>query len=85
MFADDVVESSEVTTGITKIGDYELRDLVLLEYVSVFSRIKQLLFSMPFSVLHVLIIWCSNNSFGVIIRVESEAFQVSFLTSRAKL
>lgn len=40
MFADDVVESSEVTTGITKIGDYELRDLVLLEYVSVFSRIK---------------------------------------------
>lgn len=48
VFADDVVESSEVTTGITKIGDYELRDLVLLD----------------------------NNSFGVIIRVESEAFQV---------
>ncbi|KAH7567993.1 hypothetical protein JRO89_XS07G0209300 [Xanthoceras sorbifolium] len=48
VFADDVVESSEVTTGITKIGDYELHDLVLLD----------------------------NNSFGVIIRVESEAFQV---------
>lgn len=48
VFADDVVESSEVTTGVTKIGDYELRDLVLLD----------------------------NMSFGVIIRVESEAFQV---------
>ncbi|KAA3485077.1 Global transcription factor group A2 isoform 1 [Gossypium australe] len=48
VFADDVVESSEVTTGITKIGEYELHDLVLLD----------------------------NNSFGVIIRVESEAFQV---------
>ncbi|KAL2657758.1 hypothetical protein AAZV13_04G198500 [Glycine max] len=45
VFADDVVESSEVTTGVTRIGDYELRDLVLLD-------------------------------FGVIIRVESEAFQV---------
>jgi len=31
VFADDVVESSEVTTGVTRIGDYELRDLVLLE------------------------------------------------------
>ncbi|KAH7525189.1 hypothetical protein FEM48_Zijuj06G0198700 [Ziziphus jujuba var. spinosa] len=48
VFADDVVESSEVTSGITRIGDYELHDLVLLD----------------------------NNSFGVIIRVESEAFQV---------
>ncbi|XP_039003283.1 putative transcription elongation factor SPT5 homolog 1, partial [Hibiscus syriacus] len=48
VFADDVVESSEVTTGVTKIGEYELHDLVLLD----------------------------NNSFGVIIRVESEAFQV---------
>ncbi|KAA3453757.1 Global transcription factor group A2 isoform 1 [Gossypium australe] len=48
VFADDVVESSEVTTGVTKIGDHELHDLVLLD----------------------------NNSFGVIIRVESEAFQV---------
>ncbi|XP_065880695.1 putative transcription elongation factor SPT5 homolog 1 [Euphorbia lathyris] len=48
VFADDVVESSEVTTGITKIGEYELHDLVLLD----------------------------NMSFGVIIRVESEAFQV---------
>ncbi|GMI90582.1 global transcription factor group A2 [Hibiscus trionum] len=48
VFADDVVESSEVTTGVTKIGEYELRDLVLLD----------------------------NNSFGVIIRVEREAFQV---------
>uniref|UniRef100_A0A803NHN8 Transcription elongation factor SPT5 n=1 Tax=Cannabis sativa TaxID=3483 RepID=A0A803NHN8_CANSA len=48
VFADDVVESSEVTTGVTKIGDYELHDLVLLD----------------------------NMTFGVIIRVESEAFQV---------
>ncbi|CAN0928559.1 Putative transcription elongation factor SPT5 homolog 1 [Linum grandiflorum] len=48
VFADDVVESSEVTTGVTKIGDYELHDLVVLD----------------------------NNTFGVIIRVESEAFQV---------
>ncbi|XWS23610.1 hypothetical protein CRYUN_Cryun28dG0029600 [Craigia yunnanensis] len=48
VFADGVVESSEVTTGVTKIGEYELHDLVLLD----------------------------NNSFGVIIRVESEAFQV---------
>ncbi|KAK7351044.1 hypothetical protein VNO77_10188 [Canavalia gladiata] len=48
VFADDVAESSEVTTGVTRIGDYELRDLVLLD----------------------------NLSFGVIIRVESEAFQV---------
>ncbi|XVF37098.1 hypothetical protein REPUB_Repub19eG0116200 [Reevesia pubescens] len=48
VFADDVVESSEVTTGVTKIGEYELHDLVLLD----------------------------NNSFGVIIRVETEAFQV---------
>ncbi|XP_042514396.1 putative transcription elongation factor SPT5 homolog 1 [Macadamia integrifolia] len=47
VFADNVVESSEVTAGVTKIGDYELHDLVLLD-----------------------------NSFGVIIRVESEAFQV---------
>lgn len=31
VFADDVVESSEVTTGVTRIGDYELHDLVLLE------------------------------------------------------
>jgi transcription elongation factor SPT5 len=31
VFADHVVESSEVTTGVTKIGDYELHDLVLLE------------------------------------------------------
>ncbi|OVA16081.1 Transcription elongation factor Spt5 [Macleaya cordata] len=48
VFADHVVESSEVTSGVTKIGDYELHDLVLLD----------------------------NMSFGVIIRVESEAFQV---------
>ncbi|OEL21483.1 putative transcription elongation factor SPT5-like protein 1 [Dichanthelium oligosanthes] len=31
VFADNVVESSEVTTGITRIGDYELHDLVLLK------------------------------------------------------
>ncbi|XP_057973026.1 putative transcription elongation factor SPT5 homolog 1 [Malania oleifera] len=48
VFSDHVVESSEVTTGVTRIGDYELHDLVLLD----------------------------NMSFGVIIRVESEAFQV---------
>ncbi|AQK83093.1 Putative transcription elongation factor SPT5 homolog 1 [Zea mays] len=48
VFADHVVESSEITTGITRIGDYELHDLVLLD----------------------------NLSFGVIIRVEAEAFQV---------
>ncbi|KAK1308610.1 hypothetical protein QJS10_CPA09g00142 [Acorus calamus] len=48
VFADNVVESSEVTSGITRIGDYELHDLVLLD----------------------------NMSFGVIIRVESEGFQV---------
>ncbi|KFK32140.1 hypothetical protein AALP_AA6G203300 [Arabis alpina] len=48
VFADHVVESSEVTTGVTKIGDYELHDLVLMD----------------------------NLSFGVIIRLENEAFQV---------
>ncbi|KAG2330161.1 hypothetical protein Bca52824_001341 [Brassica carinata] len=48
VFADHVVESSEVTTGVTKIGQYELHDLVLLD----------------------------NLSFGVIIRLENEAFQV---------
>ncbi|XP_010530229.1 PREDICTED: putative transcription elongation factor SPT5 homolog 1 isoform X1 [Tarenaya hassleriana] len=48
VFADHVVESSEVTTGATKIGDYELHDLVLLD----------------------------NLSFGIIIRLENEAFQV---------
>ncbi|CAI9115613.1 OLC1v1016567C2 [Oldenlandia corymbosa var. corymbosa] len=48
VFADNVVESSEVTTGVTRIGDYELHDLVQLD----------------------------DMSFGVIIRVESEAFQV---------
>jgi len=31
VFADHVVESSEVTTGVTKLGDFELHDLVLLE------------------------------------------------------
>ncbi|THU57844.1 hypothetical protein C4D60_Mb03t07870 [Musa balbisiana] len=48
VFADHVVESSEITTGVTRVGDYELHDLVLLD----------------------------NMSFGVIIRVETEAFQV---------
>uniref|UniRef100_R7W517 Putative transcription elongation factor SPT5-1-like protein n=1 Tax=Aegilops tauschii TaxID=37682 RepID=R7W517_AEGTA len=33
VFADHVVESSEITTGITRIGDYELHDLVLLEEI----------------------------------------------------
>ncbi|KAL3638889.1 hypothetical protein CASFOL_016796 [Castilleja foliolosa] len=48
VFADNVVESSEVTSGITRLGDYELHDLVHLD----------------------------DNSFGVIIRVDSEALQV---------
>ncbi|KAF3653304.1 putative transcription elongation factor SPT5 -like protein 1 [Capsicum annuum] len=48
VFADNVVESSEVTSGLTRIGEYELHDLVILD----------------------------NKSFGVIIRVDSEAFQV---------
>ncbi|KAK1281423.1 hypothetical protein QJS04_geneDACA004957 [Acorus gramineus] len=34
VFADNVVESSEVTSGITRIGDYELHDLVLLDNMS---------------------------------------------------
>ncbi|KAJ7951334.1 Transcription elongation factor SPT5 [Quillaja saponaria] len=48
VFADDVVESFEVTCGITRLGNYVLHDLVLLD----------------------------DLSFGVIIRVESEAFLV---------
>ena len=31
VFAHNIVESSEVTSGITKLGDYELHDLILLE------------------------------------------------------
>ncbi|GKB60253.1 putative transcription elongation factor SPT5 homolog 1, partial [Tanacetum coccineum] len=31
VFSDNVVESSEVTSGITKIGDFELHDLVQLD------------------------------------------------------
>lgn len=31
VFADNVVESSEVTSGLTRIGEYELHDLVILE------------------------------------------------------
>ncbi|KAI3934246.1 hypothetical protein MKW98_009227 [Papaver atlanticum] len=49
VFADNIVDSSEVTSGATtKVGDYELHDLVML----------------------------GDMSFGVIIRIESEAFQV---------
>lgn len=48
VFADNAVMSSEVTSGITHIGEFELHDLVLLD----------------------------DRSFGVIIRVESGAFQV---------
>ncbi|KAH7833278.1 hypothetical protein Vadar_004736 [Vaccinium darrowii] len=48
LFADNVAESSGVTSGVTRIGGYELHDLVMLD----------------------------NRSFGVIIRVESEALQV---------
>nr|GFD44726.1 putative transcription elongation factor SPT5 homolog 1 [Tanacetum cinerariifolium] len=31
VFSDNVVESSEVKSGISKIGDFELHDLVRLE------------------------------------------------------
>ncbi|XP_031488629.1 putative transcription elongation factor SPT5 homolog 1 [Nymphaea colorata] len=48
VFSDHVVASSEVTSGLTKLGNYELHDLVLLD----------------------------DKNFGVIIRVESEAFHV---------
>ncbi|OIT04929.1 putative transcription elongation factor spt5 -like 1 [Nicotiana attenuata] len=48
VFADNVVESSLVTSGLTRIGKYELHDLVIID----------------------------NKSFGVIIHVDSEAFQV---------
>ncbi|CAH2059462.1 unnamed protein product [Thlaspi arvense] len=34
VFADHVVKSTEVTNGVTKIGDYELHDLVLLSNLS---------------------------------------------------
>lgn len=34
VFADNVVESSEVTSGVTKLGDYELHDLVQLDHLS---------------------------------------------------
>ncbi|TVU28725.1 hypothetical protein EJB05_20255 [Eragrostis curvula] len=46
VFADNVVESSEVTTGITKIGDYELHDLVLLNNLS-FGIIIRVLKGVP--------------------------------------
>ncbi|KAF3508382.1 hypothetical protein F2Q69_00001612 [Brassica cretica] len=48
VFADHVVKSAEVTNGVTKMGEYELHDLVLL----------------------------SNLSFGVIIKLDTEAIQV---------
>lgn len=48
VFSDNVVESSEVASGETRVGGYELHDLVLL----------------------------NNNSFGVIISIKKEAFQV---------
>lgn len=34
VFADNVVESSEVTSGVTKLGDYELHDLVQLDHLN---------------------------------------------------
>ncbi|MCL7042127.1 hypothetical protein MKW94_014316 [Papaver nudicaule] len=34
VFADHAVDSSEVTTGITRVGDYELHDLVMLNDTS---------------------------------------------------
>ncbi|KAL1831157.1 hypothetical protein ACET3Z_000808 [Daucus carota] len=48
VFSDNVVASSEVTSGKTRIGDYELHDPVML----------------------------GDMSFGVIIRVDNETFQV---------
>ncbi|KAG7573568.1 Spt5 transcription elongation factor N-terminal [Arabidopsis suecica] len=48
VFADHVAKSAEVTNGVTKIGDYELHDLVIL----------------------------SDMSFGVIIKLDSEAIQI---------
>ncbi|KAI3926162.1 hypothetical protein MKW98_028298, partial [Papaver atlanticum] len=48
VFADQIVDSSEVTSGVTRIGDYELHDLVMLD----------------------------DMSFGVIIRLESEALHI---------
>ncbi|XP_024365722.1 putative transcription elongation factor SPT5 homolog 1 [Physcomitrium patens] len=35
VFAHNIVESSEVTSGITKLGDYELHDLVALDHSTV--------------------------------------------------
>ncbi|KAM0845688.1 hypothetical protein ACQ4PT_056194 [Festuca glaucescens] len=46
VFADHLVESSEVTTGITKFGDYELHDLVLLDNLS-FGVILRVLKGVP--------------------------------------
>ncbi|WVZ73461.1 hypothetical protein U9M48_021764 [Paspalum notatum var. saurae] len=46
VFADHVVESSEATTGITRIGDYELHDLVLLNNLS-FGIIIRVLKGVP--------------------------------------
>ncbi|KAM0926843.1 hypothetical protein ACQ4PT_003027 [Festuca glaucescens] len=46
VFADHLVESSEVTTGITKFGDYELHDLVLLDNLS-FGVIFKVLKGVP--------------------------------------
>ncbi|AEC08936.1 Transcription elongation factor Spt5 [Arabidopsis thaliana] len=48
VFADHVAKSAEVTKGVTKIGDYELHDLVIL----------------------------SDFSFGVILKLDSEAIQI---------
>ena len=31
VFAHNIVESSEVTSKVTKLGDFELHDLILLE------------------------------------------------------
>uniref|UniRef100_A0A0E0L958 Transcription elongation factor SPT5 n=1 Tax=Oryza punctata TaxID=4537 RepID=A0A0E0L958_ORYPU len=42
VFADHVVESSEITTGITRIGDYELHDLVLLEPEVVLVKLREI-------------------------------------------
>ena len=77
VFADHVVESSEITTGITIIGDYELHDL--------FFRVSVLFKCTVIVPRSFLLLTCtrqpifSNLSFGVIIRVEAEAFQVIIL------
>jgi transcription elongation factor SPT5 len=43
VFSSNIVESSEITSGITKLGDYELHDLVALDQstVGVIVRVEK--------------------------------------------